>query len=195
MTIYGYARVSSGGQSLETQLEMLNKEHCEQIYSEKITGMKLDRPELNKLLDIIKEGDKLVVTKLDRIARSTQVGINIIDSVVGKGATIHILNMGLFDNSPSGKMFRTMMFAFSEFERDMIVERTSAGREYAKRTNPDFHEGGKLPPRDMVAAFLDAHANGTPVAQYAKQIDRTRATLYNWLNRYTDPEELAKLPK
>lgn len=82
----------------------------------------------------------LIVTKLDRIARSTMQGIELIEALVGKGVVIHVLNIGIMDNSPTGKLIRNIFLAFAEFERDMIVERTQEGKSIAKQ-NPDFREG------------------------------------------------------
>ena len=85
-------------------------------------------------------GDTLVVTKLDRIARSATQGIELIQSLLDKGVVVHVLNMGVMDNTPTGKLIRNIMLAFSEFERDMIVERTQEGKAIAKQ-NPEFREG------------------------------------------------------
>lgn len=143
--VYGYARVSSASQSLEVQRKELMLHGCNIIMAEKITGTVTDRPELNRLLELVKPGDKVIVVKLDRIARSAKGGIEIIDRFIDKGVTLEILNMGRFDNTPSGKLLRTIMLAFSEFERDMIVERCSEGKELA-RAKGELKEG--RPPLD-----------------------------------------------
>lgn len=143
--IYGYARVSTRGQakdgnSLEKQEIELKQAGAEIIFSDAFTGTKAHRPELDKLLSMIQSGDKLIVTKLDRIARSATQGIELINMLLDKGVTVHILNMGIMDNTPTGKLIRTIMLAFAEFERDMIVERTQEGKAIAKQ-KPDFKEG------------------------------------------------------
>ena len=143
--IYGYARVSTKGQDkygngLEVQEKQLCENGAQTIYYESFTGTKKNRPELSKLMKVLKEGDVLVVTKLDRIARSTRDGLDIIEELLAKGVVINILNMGKFDNSPNGKLMRTIFFAFAEFERDMIVQRTSEGKELCK-SDPDWREG------------------------------------------------------
>ena len=139
--IYGYARVSTKGQakdgnSLEAQEKVLREAGAVEIYKDAFTGTKQHRPELDKLLAIIKPGDKLIVTKLDRVARSVTQGIELVDTLLNKGVTVHILNMG----TTTGKLIRNIMFSFAEFERDMIVERTQEGKSIAKQ-NPDFREG------------------------------------------------------
>lgn len=143
--VYGYARVSTKGQakdgnSLEAQASAIKAAGAEKVFSDAFTGTKKNRPELDKLLSEIREGDKLIVTKLDRIARSATQGAELIQSLLDRGITIHILNMGVLDNTPTGKLTRTIFLAFAEFERDMIVERTQEGKAIAKE-KPDFREG------------------------------------------------------
>ncbi len=127
--IYGYARVSTRGQakdgnSLEAQENALRSVGASEIYADAFTGTKTHRPELDKLMAVMQAGDTLVVTKLDRIARSATQGIELVQKLLDRGITVHVLNMGLLDNTPTGKLIRNIMLAFAEFERDMIVERT-----------------------------------------------------------------------
>lgn len=143
--VYGYCRVSTqmqarDGNSLEAQERLLKENGAEEIYSDAFTGTKAHRPELDRLIDKLQPGDKLVITKLDRIARSASQGIELIQSLLDRGITVHVLNMGLLDNTPTGKLIRNIMLAFAEFERDMIVERTQEGKAIAKK-QPDFREG------------------------------------------------------
>lgn len=145
--VYGYARVSTAGQakdgnSLDVQEKDLRENGAEIIYSDSFTGTKEHRPELDKLLTELKEGDKLVVTKLDRIARSVTQGIKLVNGLLDRGIVVHVLNMGMMDNTPTGKLIRNIMFAFAEFERDMILERTAEGKEVARK-NPNYREGRK----------------------------------------------------
>lgn len=143
--IYGYARVSTKGQArdgngLDVQRSALKAAGAEIVYEEAFTGTKKDRPELTRLLDNLKSGDTLIVTKLDRVARSASQGADLIKGLLDKGVTVRILNMGLLDSTPAGKLIMNVMFAFAEFERDMIVERTQEGKAIA-RTDPAFREG------------------------------------------------------
>lgn len=143
--IYGYTRVSTKGQakdgnSLENQ-EIILKEHgAEVIYSDSVTGRNLDRPNLKKLLSEIKEGDMLIVTKLDRIARSLTQGSELVNKLIDAGIKVNILNIGIMDNTPSSRLTRNIFFSFAEFERDMIVERTQEGKMIAKQSK-DYREG------------------------------------------------------
>lgn len=143
--IYGYARVSTKGQakdgnSLEAQEKALRESGANEIYVDAFTGTKTDRPEFDKLMDKIQKGDTLIVTKLDRFARSMTQGSELVSDLVEKGIKVYILNIGVMDNTPSSKLIRNVFFAFAEFERDMIVERTMEGKAIAKQ-NPDFREG------------------------------------------------------
>lgn len=137
---YGYARVSTVTQDLESQLQALEKESCNRIFSEKFTGTKADRPEFIELLTLLQQGDTLVVTKLDRFARSTIDAIQTVKELFNKGVKVHILNMGLVEDTPTGRLVFNVMSAFAEFERDMIVERTQEGKAIA-RQREDFREG------------------------------------------------------
>ena len=134
---YGYARVSTLHQDLESQLQALEKENCDKIYSDKFTGTKTDRPQFNKVLEELKKGDTLVVTKLDRFARTTADGINTIKELFDRGIKVHVLNMGFVEDTPTGRLILSVMLAFAEFERDMIVERTQEGKAIAKQKS-DF---------------------------------------------------------
>lgn len=142
---YGYIRVSTkrqlDGFGLESQKkEILEKYSDAKIFEEQFTGSKLDRPILNNLLDTLKPNDTLIVTKLDRLARNTVEGIQIIDGLFKRGISVHVLNVGLLENTTMGKFFLTTLLAVAEMERNMIIERTQSGKELAKK-NKDFKEG------------------------------------------------------
>jgi DNA invertase Pin-like site-specific DNA recombinase len=137
---YGYARVSTVSQDLESQLQTLKRESCNKIYSEKFTGTKADRPKFKELLSVLEKGDTLVITKLDRFARSTVDGIQTVKELFEKGVRVHILNMGIIEDTPTGRLIFNIMCSFAEFERDMIVERTQEGKAIAKQRD-DFREG------------------------------------------------------
>ena len=141
MTVYGYARVSSQGQDFDGQIEELKQNGATRVYSEKFTGTTSNRPALKRLLRIITAGDVLVVTKLDRLARSVRDGIKVIDRLTAKGIKVNVLNLGMLDETPAGRLLRNIMLTFAEFERDMIVERLAEGRARAKAINPNYKEG------------------------------------------------------
>jgi len=122
------ARVSTrkqeiGGNSLESQFERLQSEGCEIIIQEAFTGTKTDRSKFSQLLNKLKQDD-LVITKLDRFACSTLEGIKTVENLFKKGVKVHVLNMGLVEETPIDRLIFNVMSAFTEFEKDMIVERT-----------------------------------------------------------------------
>lgn len=134
--VYGYARVSTvkqlKGNSIDEQIVKLKAAGAEEIITDSYTGTKMDRPNFTALLKRLKPGDKLIVTKLDRFARTAVDGGAIVRDLHERGIIIHILNMGVADNTPMGKLMLTMLLAFAEFERDMIVERTQSGKDIAR---------------------------------------------------------------
>lgn len=142
--IYGYARVSSLGQkdgnSLEAQEKMLRENGATIVFKDVFTGTKIDRPELDKLLEVLESGDTLIVAKLDRISRSVEGGIKLVNELVEKGVAINILNMGMIDDTATGKLIRNIFFAFAEYERDLIAVRCKEGRDIA-RQRADYKEG------------------------------------------------------
>lgn len=143
--IYGYARVSTKGQanegnSLEKQEEQLKLNGAVEVYKETFTGTKADRPIFTELLNKLQPGDTLMVTKIDRFARSMIHGSELVKDLIDRGVRINILNIGIMDNTPASKLVKNIFFAFAEFERDMIVERTQEGKAIAK-TKAGYREG------------------------------------------------------
>mgnify|MGYP000892877153 CR=1 FL=1 len=176
--VYGYARVSTKGQaregnSLEDQEIKLREAGATEIYVESFTGTTMDRPELDKLVAKLKPGDTLIVTKLDRIARTSDDGAKFVKKLLNNGIVVNILNMGLIDNTPVGRIILTIFMAFAEFERDMIVERMQAGKMIA-RQNPNYKEG-------------------RPVKYSKKQIEHALSLLES--NTYRGVEELTGISK
>ena len=143
--IYGYARVSTltqsrDGNSLEDQINALKEYGCQEIVTEAFSGKTMDRPEFQKLISQLREGDTFVVTKLDRFARTTIEGVQTIQDLFNRGIKVHILNMGLVEDTNIGHLILTIMLAFAEYERSMIVERCTSGKAIAKQ-DPSFKEG------------------------------------------------------
>jgi DNA invertase Pin-like site-specific DNA recombinase len=157
--IYGYARVSTVGQcrdgnSLEEQTVALKNYGCQEIITEAFSGKTMERPQFINLLERLQAGDTLVVCKLDRFARTAIEGVQTVRELFDRGIKVHILNMGLVENTLTGNLILTVMLAFAEYERGMIVERTQTGKAIA-RQNPDYREGRK--PID-VPDFAEYHA-------------------------------------
>ena len=156
--IYGYGRVSTNKQELDIQIKALKEKGATKIYKEKISGAKADRKELNQLLEVIKAGDTLVVTKADRIARSLSQLETIVTELTNRGVAVHIINMGMFTaetmENPMTKLLFNVLGAFAEFERDMILERTQEGIQNARDKGVKF--GRKSKTHNIEGALLEA---------------------------------------
>ena len=165
---YGYGRISSttryaggeDGNSLESQERKLKEAGCGKIILEAYTGTKMERPKFTKLIEGLREGDTLVVCKLDRFARTATDGVNLIKELLERGVSVHVLNMGLVENTPTGRLTLTIMMAFAEYERDMIVERLADGKAEAKRKDPNYREGRKAKEVPEYSEYAERVRNG-----------------------------------
>lgn len=180
--VYGYCRVSTmrqatKGNSLEDQKRALLEAGAEVIKADSYTGTKIDRPNFSKLLTEIKAGDKLIVTKLDRFARTAVDGVDIVRQLQSKGVAVHILNMGLLDDTPTGKLMTTMLLAFAEFERDMIVERTQAGKAIARANGKKVDGRPKKYNKAQRDLAMDLLLNGDSYSEVEKKTGISRSTL------------------
>ena len=176
MAIIGYARASTEDQKLEAQIEQLKEAKCTRIYQEKISGVKVDRPELVAMLDYVREGDTVVVTKLDRIARSTKHLLEITDSLKKKKVVFKVLNINFDTSTPTGKLMQTMLAAVAEFEREMMLERQAEGIRIAKAKGK--FKGRKPTARakgDEVMKFL---ADGLTKEAVAEKVGISVASVY-----------------
>jgi DNA invertase Pin-like site-specific DNA recombinase len=145
MAIYGYARVSTNGQELSGQIAELSGAGCIKVYREKASGAKTDRPELARLLRQLDEGDVLIVTRLDRLARSTRDLLNVLDTVAKAGAKFKSLSDSWADTTtPHGRLMLTVLGGLAEFERSLIKARTDDGRKRAKAAGVRFGRPSKL---------------------------------------------------
>jgi DNA invertase Pin-like site-specific DNA recombinase len=133
MTVYGYARVSTDGQSLAAQLAELKAAKCEKVFQEKISGARSDRKKLAKLMALLAKGDVLVVTRLDRLARSTRDLLNLLGTIGERRAGFKALRDTWADTATAhGRLMLTVLGGLAEFERELIRTRTGEGREWAK---------------------------------------------------------------
>ena len=178
---YGYARVSTTAQSLDDQIEQLKEQGIEpsNIYSEKFTGTKTDRPQFNKVLKQLHKGDELVVTKLDRLARNSREALDIIEPLMDKGIEINVLNVGKLNNTTVGKLTYQILLAVAEMERNTIVERTQAGKRYAKKHNKNYKEG--RPKRTITKYYKNIYKylkSGHSYTDTEKYFNISRSTIY-----------------
>ena len=165
MALVGYARVSTGGQSLEVQLRALAE--CNKVFQEKVSGASDDRPQLTLLLDYVKEGDMVMVTKLDRLARNTRHLLEISEFLQQKQVALRILNLGIDTSTPTGKLMLTMIGAIATFERELMLERQAEGIELAKRRG--VYKGRKPTAMAKGNEVLALVAKGLPRAEIAKR--------------------------
>ena len=183
---YGYARVSTvhqrkDGNSLEDQRNQLLQEGCDFIIEEQFTGSRMDRPKFKRLCDQLNAGDTLVVCKLDRFARTVVEGALTCRELMQRGIRIHILNMGIIEDTPVGRLILTTFLAFAEFERDIIRERTMAGKEVA-RQRPGYREGRPEIYTEEVRRRTVLIASELSIRMTAKVTGISRSTVQRWVH-------------
>lgn len=175
----GYARVSTVGQSLEVQLDQLTSAGVEKIFQEKVSGAKRDRPQLTAMLDYCREGDTVVVCKLDRIARSTRDLLGIVDQLERKGVAFQVLNINLDTSTPTGKLMLTMLGAIATFEREMMLERQAEGIAKAKAAGR--FKGRAPTAREKSAQVIELTGQGLTRQAIADQLGIGVASVYRIL--------------
>ena len=165
MALVGYARVSTVGQSLDAQLNALNG--CDKVFQEKESGARDDRPQLKQLLEFVREGDAVLVTKLDRLARNTRHLLEISEFLHKKKVSLRVLNLGIDTSTPTGKLMLTMIGAIATFERELMLERQAEGIELAKRRGA--YKGRKPTAMAKGREVLALAKRGLPRAEIARQ--------------------------
>lgn len=183
MAIIGYARVSTDRQNIEPQVKQLKEAGAEIVHHDKKSGANLDREGLKTLLDKLTPKDTLMVTKMDRVARNITEGIELINELNAKGIKLHVLNMGVFDDSPTSKLIQNILLSVADWEREMMLERQREGIEEAKRlgkykgrpkkyteNNKRFNYAMKL--------MKERNTNGMTVKEIEDITGISRATLY-----------------
>jgi DNA invertase Pin-like site-specific DNA recombinase len=176
MATIGYARVSTTDQNLDAQLAQLQAAGCDRVYQEKESGAKADRPELTSMLDYARQGDTLVVCKLDRIARSTKHLLDIVDTLQDKGVTFKALNIDLDTSTATGKLMLTMLGAIATFEREMMLERQLEGIAQAKQAG--VYKGRKPTAMAQAKQVLELLAQGKTKQAVADTLNIGVASVY-----------------
>lgn len=195
--VYGYARVSTRGQathgnSLEDQKRILLENGAEEIYEEQFTGTKMDRPELDRLIEKLQSGDTIIVSKLDRLARNVEDGIRVIRSLLDKNVKVNVLNIGTLEDTALGKFFLATLLAVAELERNMIVERMQAGKAIA-RTKAGFREGRPPIPEVKKQHAVDLILNGHTYRETAMLTGISTATLIRAMRAKKDRDSAANV--
>lgn len=176
MATVGYARVSTIDQGLTAQIEQLQAAGCERIYQEKASGAKQDRPELSALLDYVRDGDTVICSKLDRIARSTKHLLEIVEGLERKKVAFKVLNINLDTSTPTGKLMLSMLAAIGQFEREMMLERQREGIRLAKEAG--VYRGRKATARAKKEEILKLLAQGKTKQAVADDLGIGVASVY-----------------
>ena len=175
--IYGYARVSTDGQSVEAQAHQLTAAGCEKLFREIASGAKTDRAQLRRLLEGLTPGDVVTVTRLDRLARSTRDLLNTLATITAKGAGFRSLHDAWADTTtPHGRLLLTMLGGLAEFERELILARTGEGRARAKARGVKLGRKPKLTPHQRQEALKRLEAQ-EPTRDIARSYNVAHTTI------------------
>lgn len=178
--VYGYARVSTRQQDLSRQLDLLERYECHKIYTEKISGIRANRPELNKLKKRVKENDKIIIESFSRLGRSTKDLIDLVYFFERKGVKVISIKENFDTQTPQGKLMMTVFQAFSQFERDIIVERTKEGLDSA-RARGNIGGRPRIDPKLIQYALNLYQKEGRTVVDICAQTGIKRSTFYRYL--------------
>src|SRR3712207_6209828 len=175
--IYGYARVSTDGQSVDAQVRQLTQAGCEKVYREVASGARADRALLGRAVAVLGPGDVLVVTRLDRLARSTRDLLNTLATISGRPAGFRSLSDTWADTTtPHGRLMLTVLGGLAEFERELIRARTGEGRERAKARGVQLGRRPKLT-RHQKQEALARRETGEPLTAIARSYDVSHSTI------------------
>ena len=189
----GYARVSTGLQNFNLQEDRLNQYGCEKIFSDHISGSRSKRPGLDKAIEFARSGDTIVVWRLDRLGRNMEDLITLVNELNNRGVSFHSLeeNITMDKSSSTGQLLFHLFAAFAEFERNLILERSSAGRMAARARGRYGGRPEKLNKQDL-KLLKTLYDNGTPIKTIAEQWKVSRTTIYRYLNRLNNQENKDK---
>ncbi|WP_319567485.1 recombinase family protein [Cohaesibacter marisflavi] len=180
MVVVGYARVSSLGQSLEVQKNKLREAGVEKLFEEKRSGVDTNRPALKQCLEYLREGDTLVFTRIDRLARSAEDLLRITRQLDNKGVTVRVLDQSIDTSDAAGKAFLGMLAVFAEFETNIRKERQMDGIAKAKAKGTKFGRKPALT-EETISAIRQSREDGKTVPQIMKETGLSKATVYRAL--------------
>lgn len=178
--LIGYARVSTQDQNLDLQIDALRKAGCTKVFEDKLSGSRADRPGLTKTLEMLREGDTLVIWKLDRLGRSVKHLVDLVGELHTRDVQFRSLTDAIDTSTPSGRFFFHVMASLAEMERELTVERTRAGLEVARQLG---RTGGRK--RQMTESKIRSArkllAEGIPPRDVARNLGVSVPTLYRWI--------------
>ena len=179
--IYGYARVSTQQQELSRQIDLMSSYNCNEILMEKMSGVKANRPELNRLKDKVREGDTIIVESFSRLGRSTKDLIELVDWFENKGVKIISIKENFDTTTPQGRLMLTVFQAFSQFERELIVQRTREGLQSARARG---RKGGrpKIKKNNIEKALKLYNSNEYSIKEIVEMTGVSQASLYRYKN-------------
>lgn len=184
--LIGYARVSSQDQKLDLQVEALTKVGCKKVFEDKLSGSRAERPGLTKAQELLREGDTLVVWKLDRLGRSVKHLVDLVGELHKQGVQFRSLTEAIDTGTPSGRFFFHVMASLAEMERELTIERTRAGLEVARQLG---RKGGRK--RQMTDSKIKSArkllSSGVPPRDVAGKLGVSAPTLYRWIPASTHP--------
>ena len=180
MSVVGYARVSSVGQSLDVQLEKLQGYGCDKIYQEKQSGVDANRPQLKACLDYVREGDTLVITKLDRLARSTLDLHRIVSGLNDKGVAFKVLDQSMDTSTSQGRLLFGILATVAQFENEIRRERQADGIRKAMADGKRFGRESKLRPH-QVTELREKRKQGVLIRELMDEYELSKATVYRLL--------------
>ncbi|PAX99576.1 DNA invertase [Pseudoalteromonas sp. HM-SA03] len=184
--IFGYARVSTVDQNLDTQIDKLKQAGCQRIFSEKVSGKDTNRPELQKMLGQLRDGDTLIVTKIDRIARNLKDLLILVDELSVQGVNFKATDQDVDTSSSNGKMFLTMLGVFAEFERNLIRERQREGIANAKAKGK--YTGRKPVDLDLKQKVIELYSKGVKPKAIIDETGLGRSTVFKIIKEGSNNE-------
>ncbi len=178
--LIGYARVSTQDQNLELQCKALIQAGCQRVFEDKVSGTRANSPDLVKALEMLREGDTLVVWKLDRLGHSVKQLVDLVNKLRTQGIQFKSLTDSIDTSTPSGRSFFHVMASLAEMERELTIERTRTGLEVAKQLG---RKGGRKPKMNdnKIKSAKKLLASGVPLKDVAKNLDVSVPTLYRWV--------------